>query len=75
MKIGFSPRIEVTPSWSLIWGDYRIKVSAGDRSKGVVTVTAPADQLSKQEWQERTTVLFNQIAWELAPKIPDSAFQ
>ena len=75
MKVSFSPRIEVTPSWSLIWGDYRIKVAAGEQKKGVVIVTAPAGQLSKQQWQERSTALFNQIAWELAPKIPDSAFQ
>ncbi len=70
MQVPFSRRIEVTPSWALIWGDLRIKVlQSGVR--GVVEIGAPPGSFTPAEWKARTEAFFAHVKYELAPKIPE----
>ncbi len=61
----FDANVEVTSDWSLLWGEFRVKVSRG-ADGGVVEVTAPADRMTPQQWQERTQKLFREILVHLA---------
>lgn len=61
----FDPRVETAPSWALVWGDLRVKVSGGDGGQGLVEVSAPADSMPREEWRRRTDRLFQQVAAEL----------
>lgn len=61
----FDPRVEVTPDWALIWGEFRIKLAAGTGGKGLVEVTAPGGTLTPAEWQRRTERLFREILLRL----------
>ncbi len=62
----FDPRVEVTPEWALIWGEFRIKLSPGAGGKGLVEVTAPAGSLDAARWKQRTDRLFREILVRLA---------
>ena len=64
----FDPNVEVTADWALLWGELRIKVRRGTESDGggVVEVSAPADRMTPQQWQERTQTLFREILVHLA---------
>jgi len=57
----FDPRVEVTPDWALIWGEFRIKLAPGAGGKGLVEVTAPPGKLTAEEWKLRTDRLFREI--------------
>lgn len=58
----FDSRVEVTPSWALIWGDLRIKVERGaQQGQGVVRVSAPSERFTPAEWRRRVTELFNEV--------------
>jgi tetratricopeptide (TPR) repeat protein len=68
-RLTFSPRIEVTPNWALIFGELRVKVTEAD-GKGLVEITAPPDSFAPGQWQDTSERLFHQITYELAPKLP-----
>lgn len=63
-RMSFDPNVEVTADWALLWGELRIKVARGTDG-GVVEVTAPADRMTPQQWQERTERLFREITIRL----------
>lgn len=71
-RLTFSPRIEVTPDWALIFGEVRVKVSEV-QGQGLVQVTAPPSSFTPGQWQELSERLFRQISYELAPKLPSAA--
>jgi tetratricopeptide (TPR) repeat protein len=56
----FDTNVEVTNDWALIFGEIRIKVARG-ADGGVVEMTAPADRMTPQQWQERTQKLLREI--------------
>ncbi len=60
----YDPRIEVTPEWTLIWSDLRIKISALPAG-GEVELTAPAERFTPEEWRRRSEELFRQIAVQI----------
>jgi hypothetical protein len=55
----------VTTDWALLWGEMRIKVSRGAEG-GVVDISAPANAMTPQQWQERTQKLLREILIHLA---------
>jgi len=57
----YDPKIEANPRWALIWGDMRIKVTNQSDGTGVVSLSAPAEQLSTDAWHQRTQALFRTI--------------
>ena len=61
----FDANVEVTTDWALIWGEFRIKVSrAADGGK--VELSAPANAMTPQQWQERSQKLLREILIHLA---------
>jgi tetratricopeptide (TPR) repeat protein len=62
------PVVEATESWAVLWsGKLRLKIEpAADPAASVVTVVAPPGFEAATAWQSRTTLLFRQIAVELA---------
>ena len=61
----FNANVEVTTDWALIWGEIRIKVSrAADGGK--VELSAPANAMTPQQWQERSQKLLREILIHLA---------
>lgn len=68
----FSPRIEVTPDWALIFGELRVKVSEVE-GQGLVEITAPPSSYTPSQWKDLSERLFRQITYELAPKLPATA--
>lgn len=69
LGIAYDIRVEVTPSWSLVWADMRIEVAAASEGTAI-ELSAPADAFTPAEWQRRTRELFDRIRYELAPKLP-----
>lgn len=58
----FDSRVEVTPSWALIWGDLRIKVERSpEEGQGIVRVSAPSERFTPAEWRQRVDELFTGI--------------
>jgi tetratricopeptide (TPR) repeat protein len=69
LGIAYDVRVEVTPSWSLVWSEMRIEVAAaGDGT--AVEISAPPEAFTPAAWQRRSRELFDRIRWELAPKLP-----
>jgi tetratricopeptide (TPR) repeat protein len=66
----FDPRVEVTPEWSLVWGEARIKVSETPDGGGRVELTAPAEAFTAAAWQTFSDDLFRDIAARLAVSAP-----
>lgn len=63
-------RIEVTPSWALIWSDLRVKVSGEGEGRGAVELSAPAERFTPSEWEERSEALFREITARLIEPLP-----
>jgi tetratricopeptide (TPR) repeat protein len=62
----FDPQVEVTPDWSLVWWDLRIKVRKGEGEQGVIELSAPAHAFTPQQWRERADWLFSETERRLA---------
>jgi tetratricopeptide (TPR) repeat protein len=70
-NISFDARIEVTPTWSLIWGDLRVKVSLDPQRGGSrVDLSASPDRYEQTAFQELSKRLYQQVLSELAPVLP-----
>ena len=65
-KIRYDPNVEATAGWALIWGEQlRIKVSNQSNGTGVVRLSAPAEQFSKDAWHRQSQALFKVIHEQL----------
>jgi tetratricopeptide (TPR) repeat protein len=62
----FDPRVEVTDAWTLIWGEFRIKLSAGADGNGRVELFANPGQMTPAQWQQRSERLLREILLRLA---------
>lgn len=65
----FDPRVEVTESWALIWGELRIKVEDAPQG-GAVSLSAPAQSFTPQEWEERADDLLDAITRQAILRTP-----
>lgn len=63
--IPYDPRVEVTPRWTLIWGDLRIKLTTAGDGRSRIDITAPPGQLTPAEWKQRVDRLFATITTKL----------
>ena len=70
LGVAFSPKIEVTPGWSLVWSDMRIKVAPGPEQKGVVQIIGAPDTFTADQWRARVDNFYARLEYELAPKLP-----
>lgn len=69
--IAFDPRIEVTPTWSLIWGDVRVKVSVDQEQLGTrVDLSASPERYDREAFRSLSKRLYEQVLSELAPRLP-----
>lgn len=69
--ISFDPRIEVTPTWSLIWGDLRVKVSIDPERGGTrVDLSASPERFDSESFRSLSKRLYEQVLNELAPRLP-----
>lgn len=60
----FDPRVEALPEWALIHGELRIKLHdqpGEDGPEGVMSLSAPADRMSAQEWERRVDRLLEAL--------------
>ena len=57
----FDPRVEVTPGWALVWGEMRIKVTAGSGDAGVVLLSAPAGRFTPEGWTRVTQDFYRDV--------------
>lgn len=64
----FDRRVEVTEDWALIWGEMRIKLSNNAAGKGMILLTAAADQYTPAQWQEQTDALVREITVRLTSR-------
>ena len=53
--------IEANADWALIWGAMRIKVSNQSDGTGVVSLSAPQQSFTPEEWRRRSQALFQII--------------
>lgn len=61
-SLPYEPAIEATEEWALIWSpEMRIKVSNQHDGSGVVSITAPREDISKDQFEARTQALFRGI--------------
>lgn len=60
-KIPYNPNIEATTNWALVWADVRIKVSNQADGTGLVSISAPAEEFTPEEWQRRSQGFFRGI--------------
>jgi tetratricopeptide (TPR) repeat protein len=58
-------RVEVTPDWTLIWSDIRVKVSPTGPTSGLVELSAPAERFAPESWEAETDALLREIAAQL----------
>jgi tetratricopeptide (TPR) repeat protein len=62
----FDARIEMTPNWTLIWGDVRIKVGPADQGRiGKVELTAPPERFTPDRWRQLSQSLLDGVAAQL----------
>lgn len=61
----FDRRVEVTPGWALIWADFRIKVSDGEKGQGVVQLSGAPETFTPTQWQQRSEEFFRQVDIQL----------
>ncbi|MDX1632321.1 MAG: tetratricopeptide repeat protein [Thermoanaerobaculia bacterium] len=69
LRMTYDPRIEVTPDWSLIWSDMRIKVTGTPEGDGKVVLTAPPEQLTPREFEKRSDELLDRILIEVGKRV------
>ncbi len=66
LRLPYDRRVEVTPAWTLIWADIRIKAGTDSGTgRGLVFLSAPAASFTPQSWHQREDALFRQIEIEL----------
>ena len=70
LGIRFDTRIEVTPNWSLVWGDLRVKIMGTEDGRGLVEVSATPERYSPDDFKLLSDRLARQIQVELTPKLP-----
>ena len=58
LGVPYEPSVETTAGWALIWADMRIKVHNQANGTGVVSLSAPAERFTADEWQRRSQELF-----------------
>ncbi|MDY7094365.1 MAG: hypothetical protein SX243_15450 [Acidobacteriota bacterium] len=61
----FESRVEVAPSWALVWGEWRIKVTNAAEGQGLVEITAAPAGWTEERWRQRTQSLFQRISDQL----------
>lgn len=68
LRLAYDPRVEVTPEWALIWSDMRIKLTDTADGEGRVVLTAPPQQLTPREFEERSDELLDRILIEIGKR-------
>lgn len=66
LDVAHDPAVETTPKWGLVRADMRIKVHNQANGTGVVSLSAPAERFTADEWQRRTRELLGTIHGILA---------
>ncbi len=61
LGVDYSPGVETSADWALIWGEMRIKVHNQANGTGVVSLSAPADRFTAEGWQHSTQELLGTI--------------
>ena len=59
--VNFDRRVEVTPSWALIWGEIRVELKDGGEGRGLVQFSAEPGAMSEEEWKATTAQLVRRI--------------
>jgi tetratricopeptide (TPR) repeat protein len=72
LGLPYDIRIEVAPTWSLVWSDMRIEVAAAGEGSAV-ELSAPPKAFTPADWQRRSRELLDRIRFELAPKLPPAS--
>ena len=61
-KISYDPNVETNQHWALVWGEtLRVKVTNQSNGTGLVSLSAPADNFSPEDWESTTQQLFRAI--------------
>jgi len=61
----FDPQIEVTPHWTLIWAEARIRLSPAADGGTRLQLSAPAERFTPTEWRSWVEGLLGQVAVQL----------
>ncbi|REJ79902.1 MAG: hypothetical protein DWQ36_01310 [Acidobacteria bacterium] len=70
LGVAFDRRVEVTPGWSLIWGDVRVKVTVGAEGGSRVELSASPERYDRETFRTLSKRLYDQVLVELAPVLP-----
>ncbi len=57
----YDPKVEATKDWALIWAEMRIKVWNQGNGSGVVSLSAPVERFTTDQWHQRSQALFQAI--------------
>jgi tetratricopeptide (TPR) repeat protein len=57
----YDPKVEATQDWALIWAEMRIKVWNQGNGTGVVSLTAPSERFTADQWHQRSQALFQAV--------------
>ena len=61
-SVGYSPEIETTARWAIVWGDgIRVKVYNQDNGTGVVSISGPKERFPEADWHRMTQEIFRSI--------------
>lgn len=68
----FDARVESTPRWALVWGDFRIKVADGGDG-GRVELSADPRTMDAAAFERRAAALFRAVDQKLVARAPKGA--
>lgn len=68
LRMSYQPRVEVTPDWALVWGDFRIKVSDTPTGEGEIELSAPSDAMTAQQFQAASSRLLDRVFIEVGKR-------
>lgn len=62
----FDRRVDVAPDWAVIWGEARIQVADAAGGGGVVSLSAPRDRFTAEDWAALADALLRDVNTRLA---------
>ena len=64
-SLPLDPLIEVTSDWTILWSAFRVKLLRNANDTTTITLTAPPDAYTPDEWTTRTDAFFTTLEREL----------
>ena len=61
LGLEYDPEVEAAARWAIVWGDFRIKLRNQENGTGVVSLSAPRERYTPDEFRRLSERLFSEI--------------